>query len=134
MLLDTSFKDSKPSWGQQVDASHQLRSFSQTTRGLSLNYLSSPKLMPNRWSAVARGAALGMHVSNRTARRYYGTDCTTAFVTGKHPIKNLFYSPYTGQPLCDNYMTWYIKRVRSRTELTRPRNLCAILARFHPYA
>lgn len=68
--------------------------------------------MINSWSAVVRGAALGIHIASRRARRHYGTEYSERFVFGKHPLKNLIFCPYGEGQLCDHCMQWYIKRVR----------------------
>lgn len=64
------------------------------------------------WSAVARGAAHGIHISSRKARRHYGTRSDTVFVHGKHPIENLEICEFTGRRLCTNFMNWFINYVR----------------------
>lgn len=60
-----------------------------------------------------RGAALGIHISSRRARRHYGTEFSERFISGVHPLKNLTYCPYGEGQLCDHCMEWYITRVSS---------------------
>ncbi|KAI5843800.1 hypothetical protein DFP73DRAFT_550321 [Morchella snyderi] len=62
----------------------------------------------NAWSAVARGAAIGIRISTRTSRRHYGTVCDLPFVHGKDPLSNLYQCPFTGIMYCANTMAWFI--------------------------
>ncbi|RPB14079.1 actin-like ATPase domain-containing protein [Morchella conica CCBAS932] len=62
----------------------------------------------NAWSAVARGAAIGLRISTRTSRRHYGTVCDVPFIHGKHPVGNLYKCPFTGIMYCANTMAWFI--------------------------
>ncbi|KAI5837493.1 hypothetical protein DFP73DRAFT_568263 [Morchella snyderi] len=72
---------------------------------------SSPEILHpiHAWSAVARGAAHGIHISSRKARRNYGTKASVGFVHGKHPTRNLRICQFTGAQKCDNVMIWSIK-------------------------
>ncbi|KAH0612446.1 uncharacterized protein H6S33_010498 [Morchella sextelata] len=74
------------------------------------SYTSSPEILHpvHAWSAVARGAAHGIHISSRKARRHYGTLVHAVFVHGKHPIENLEICEFTGRRLCTNVMNWFI--------------------------
>lgn len=67
----------------------------------------------NRWSAVSRGAALGIRISSRKARRHYGVPCSVPFIHGVHPLKNLTYDRFTGQAMCDDCIEWFIEKVGS---------------------
>ncbi|RPB17468.1 actin-like ATPase domain-containing protein [Morchella conica CCBAS932] len=71
---------------------------------------SSPEILQpvHAWSAVARGAAHGIHISSRKARRHYGTKILAAFIHGKHPIENMEICRYSGRQRCENVMDWFI--------------------------
>lgn len=71
-------------------------------------------LTVNRWSAVARGAAVGLRISTRTSRRHYGTVCDVPFIHGKHPVGNLYKCPFTGIMYCANTMAWFINEVKAQ--------------------
>lgn len=68
--------------------------------------------MLNRWSAVARGAAHGIHITSRKARRHYGTEFNDYFDFVEHPMSNLTVCGITGDNLCSHCMKWYINYVR----------------------
>lgn len=79
-------------------------------------------LITHRWSAVARGAVLrglegGIHVSSRKARRHYGTEFCSNFIFGTDPQENLIYCSYTGRPLCNNMMKYYVKLVNTYADM-----------------
>lgn len=69
--------------------------------------------MFNRWNAVARGAAYGIHITSRRleARKYYGIEFNDNFKFGKHPTGNLIICALTAKKLCTNCIKWYISYV-----------------------
>lgn len=69
------------------------------------------KLSNNRWSAISRGAALGIRISSRKARRHYGVAASVPFIKGVHPEKTRSLNPYTGEARCINAIKWFIEKV-----------------------
>ncbi|KAL0634970.1 hypothetical protein Q9L58_006088 [Maublancomyces gigas] len=69
-------------------------------------------LPPNRLTAAARGATLGIRIFSHTmkAQIYYGVGCCGTFESEKDPIENLSYCPYTGSAMCHNRIQWVIKQ------------------------